>query len=225
MLDSRAPGGCTSTRNTPIHVACHRLIFSFLDMLSISPRQYQLLPVRAAPQQASATGHLCPAALALTRGYVTNCDLQVDGFTAYCGGEDLKRAKAALSGALVGNVLRASLGSAAHNLEDIEPHTRELAFAAKQYAVACDQNPNNYDTLYNHGLVLYELASRVPARTPEQMSLLHQVSWPRAASLSPALINCYYLFGHAAGISGSSRFNIVPFTQCWFPRHRTCSWG
>lgn len=33
----------------------------------------------------------------------------------------------------------------------------------------------SYDTLYHHGLVLYELASRVPPRSNEQMSLLQQV--------------------------------------------------
>lgn len=67
----------------------------------------------------------------------------MDGFTARFGGEDLKRAHAALSGALVDANLRASLRSAAHNLEDIEPHTRELAFAAKQYAAAAEAAPGN----------------------------------------------------------------------------------
>lgn len=59
--------------------------------------------------------------------------------------------------------------------EDADLHVRELAFAARQYAVATADNPTDYDALYNHGLVLQELSGRLPAGSAEQAGLLRQV--------------------------------------------------
>lgn len=55
--------------------------------------------------------------------------------------------------------------------------TRELAFAAKQYSSCCTASPNdsNYDTLYNHGLVLQELAVRLVSGSPDQVVMLQEV--------------------------------------------------
>jgi len=59
--------------------------------------------------------------------------------------------------------------------EDPDLHVRELAFAARQYAVATAENPGDYDGLYNHGLVLQELSGRLPAGSADQAGLLRQV--------------------------------------------------
>lgn len=55
--------------------------------------------------------------------------------------------------------------------------TRELAFAAKQYSSCCTASPDdsNYDTLYNHGLVLQELAVRLVPGSPDQVVMLQEV--------------------------------------------------
>lgn len=52
---------------------------------------------------------------------------------------------------------------------------RELAFAARQYAVATAEDPCDYDALYNHGLVLQELSGRLPAASADQATMLKQV--------------------------------------------------
>jgi hypothetical protein len=52
---------------------------------------------------------------------------------------------------------------------------RELAFAARQYAVATAEDPGDYDALYNHGLVLQELSGRLPAASADQATMLKQV--------------------------------------------------
>lgn len=56
--------------------------------------------------------------------------------------------------------------------------TRELAFAAKQYSSCCTASPDdsNYDMLYNHGLVLQELAARLIPGSTEQVVMLQEVS-------------------------------------------------
>ena len=59
--------------------------------------------------------------------------------------------------------------------EDPDLHVRELAFAARQYAVAKASSPGDYDALYNHGLVLQELSGRLPAGSTDQASMLRQV--------------------------------------------------
>lgn len=81
--------------------------------------------------------------------------------------------------------------------EDPDLHVRELAFAARQYAVATAENPKDYDALYNHGLVLQELSGRLPAASADQASMLRQVS------LSQFLINpsTLSLAGQAATMS------------------------
>lgn len=59
--------------------------------------------------------------------------------------------------------------------EDPDLHVRELAFAARQYAVATAEHPGDYDALYNHGLVLQELSGKLPAASAEQAAMLRQV--------------------------------------------------
>lgn len=55
---------------------------------------------------------------------------------------------------------------------------RELALAANQYAsieATAGPGSSDYDVLYNHGLVLQELAGRLPQNPHEQLALLRQV--------------------------------------------------
>lgn len=59
--------------------------------------------------------------------------------------------------------------------EDSDLHVRELAFAARQYAVATAENPADFDALYNQGLVLQELSGKLTAGSPEQAAMLRQV--------------------------------------------------
>ncbi len=60
---------------------------------------------------------------------------------------------------------------------DQDLHVRELAFAAFQYAATTAEHPNDYDALYNHGLVLQELSGRMPTSSADQIGLLRQVSF------------------------------------------------
>lgn len=84
------------------------------------------------------------------------------------------------------SVLQAPLDQLA---EDPDLHVRELAFAALQYALATAENPAHFDALYNHGLVLQELSSKLPAASAEQASMLRQVcSKPAQASGWQALL-------------------------------------
>jgi hypothetical protein len=59
--------------------------------------------------------------------------------------------------------------------EDADLHVRELAFAARQYAVATAEQPDDYDALYNHGLVLQELSGKLQQASAEQAAMLRQV--------------------------------------------------
>jgi hypothetical protein len=52
---------------------------------------------------------------------------------------------------------------------------RELALAARQYALATAGQPQDHDALYNHGLVLQELSGRLQAGSAEQAAMLRQV--------------------------------------------------
>jgi hypothetical protein len=67
---------------------------------------------------------------------------------------------------------QAALGALA---EDSDLHVRELAFAARQYAVATAEQPDDYDALYNHGLVLQELSGKLQQASAEQAAMLRQV--------------------------------------------------
>jgi hypothetical protein len=59
--------------------------------------------------------------------------------------------------------------------EDADLHVRELAFAARQYEVATAEQPDDYDALYNHGLVLQELSGKLQQASAEQAAMLRQV--------------------------------------------------
>ena len=62
------------------------------------------------------------------------------------------------------------------SVKSADHSTRELAFAAQRYAKAAQKNPSDYESVYNHGLALQELASRMASSNTEQMRLLEQVS-------------------------------------------------
>ncbi len=59
--------------------------------------------------------------------------------------------------------------------EDSDLHIRELAYAARQYATATAENCQDYDALYNHGLVLQELAGKLASGCADQVAFLRQV--------------------------------------------------
>jgi hypothetical protein len=61
---------------------------------------------------------------------------------------------------------------------------RELAYAARQYAVATTDNPADFDALYNHGLVLQELSGKLPAASSEQAAMLRQACSRYESALS-----------------------------------------
>eukprot|EP00882_Tetradesmus_deserticola_P029949 GHRQ01033586.1.p1 GENE.GHRQ01033586.1~~GHRQ01033586.1.p1 ORF type:complete len:292 (+),score=102.29 GHRQ01033586.1:299-1174(+) len=121
---------------------------------------------------------------------------QVDGFKACFGGEELKRACATLSGALVSGRLPAPLSALA---EDSDLHLRELAFAARQYAVATAEQPDDYDALYNHGLVLQELSGKLQPASAEQAAMLRQACsrYEAALLLKPSSHAALYNWGVA----------------------------
>ncbi|KIZ04070.1 hypothetical protein MNEG_3883 [Monoraphidium neglectum] len=87
----------------------------------------------------------------MTEAVTEDLETRYDGFKACFGGEELKRACATLSGALVGSTGQSPLQTLA---QDPDLHVRELAFAARQYALSLAHAPKDYDSLYNHGLVL-----------------------------------------------------------------------
>ena len=45
--------------------------------------------------------------------------------------------------------------------DETDPHIKDLLFAAKRYASLMQADPNNFDSVYNHGLVLQELAAKL----------------------------------------------------------------
>ncbi|WIA29190.1 hypothetical protein OEZ86_011701 [Tetradesmus obliquus] len=121
---------------------------------------------------------------------------QFDGFKACFGGEELKRACATLSGALISGKLPAPLSALA---EDPDLHVRELAFAARQYAVATAEQPDDYDALYNHGLVLQELSGKLQQASAEQAAMLRQACsrYEAALALKPSSHAALYNWGVA----------------------------
>ena len=67
------------------------------------------------------------------------------------------------------------------SVKSADHSTRELAFAAQRYAKAAQKNPSDFESVYNHGLALQELASRMASSRTEQMQLLEKVNagiWP-----------------------------------------------
>jgi hypothetical protein len=61
---------------------------------------------------------------------------------------------------------------------------RELVFAAKQYSATNSEGTPDYDSLYNHALVLTELASKIQAGSQEQLAFLQQVTGRSSSLLS-----------------------------------------
>ena len=52
---------------------------------------------------------------------------------------------------------------------------KELAAAAQRYGHAAQEAPGDYDAVYNHGLALQELATRLSSSQADQLKLLSQV--------------------------------------------------
>ncbi|KAF8072959.1 HLB1 [Scenedesmus sp. PABB004] len=123
-------------------------------------------------------------------------EARCDGFKASFGGEELKRACATLSGALIGGALQPPLAALA---EDADLHVRELAFAARQYAVATAEQPGDFEGLYNHGLVLQELSGKLPPGSAEQAAMLRTACarYEAALALRPAAHAALYNWGVA----------------------------
>ncbi|CAL8468113.1 g7652 [Coccomyxa elongata] len=136
--------------------------------------------------------------------------LNVEGFKPYTGGEELRRAIAALAGPTIAQEQeesRVPSGSAGEpgsapqpqmipiSVKSADHSTRELAFAAQRYAKAAQRNSADFEAIYNHGLALQELASRVTSSRDEQMRLLQQAceryeaAWKLRQSSHSALYN------------------------------------
>ena len=81
-----------------------------------------------------------------------------------------------------GNTAASAASNAAQlipiSVKSADHSTRELAFAAQRYAKAAQKDPSDYEAVYNHGLALQELASRMAASRTEQMQLLEKVRSP-----------------------------------------------
>lgn len=76
--------------------------------------------------------------------------------------------------------------------EAAEPAVRELAWAAQRYAEAAEADGSDFESVYNHGLTLQELALRAGSSREEQLELLQQVlPWGKPCTLS--LINSFVL--------------------------------
>lgn len=88
------------------------------------------------------------------------------------------------------NSLQPNYSSSPDMSSDLQ--TRELAFAAKQYSSCCTASPedSSYDLLYNHGLVLQELAVRLTPGSTDQVVMLQEVSHRqrRCSGLASALV-------------------------------------
>lgn len=61
------------------------------------------------------------------------------------------------------------------SVASLDHSTRELALAAQRYEKATRRDACDFDAVYNHGLALQELASRITASRTEQLRLLSQV--------------------------------------------------
>ncbi|KXZ54112.1 hypothetical protein GPECTOR_5g214 [Gonium pectorale] len=85
---------------------------------------------------------------------------------------------------------------------------RELALAANQYSSLEDASEGtsgqDFEVLYNHGLVLQELAGKVPAGSPEQLQLLKQACelYGSAAAARPSSAPVLYNWGVALADMG-----------------------
>ncbi len=60
--------------------------------------------------------------------------------------------------------------------EAAEPAVRELAWAAQRYAEAAEADESDFESVYNHGLTLQELALRAGSSEEQQLELLGQVN-------------------------------------------------
>lgn len=98
---------------------------------------------------------------------------KVPGFKPCFGGEELKRAAATLTGSLVGGGGKSPAGPT-QAAEEADYHVRELVFAAKQYSATNTEGTPDYDSLYNHALVLTELANKIQPGSHEQLAFLQQ---------------------------------------------------
>jgi hypothetical protein len=71
----------------------------------------------------------------------------------------------------VTSCLQGALGVTLGKVEESDFVLKDLAFAAQQYAVALETNPNDFDTLYNYGLVL-QVGARLCGAWADQISAM-----------------------------------------------------
>lgn len=103
----------------------------------------------------------------------------------YSGGYELKAAFQALTGrgGRPDHTAASPLGSpsSASSAWFIPPHLlrlpahREAALQAHDWAVQASKRPEDYESVYQYGLALQELAARLTASPADQLSLLQQV--------------------------------------------------
>ncbi|GLC41926.1 hypothetical protein PLESTF_000101200 [Pleodorina starrii] len=154
---------------------------------------------------------------------------QFHGFKSCFGGEELKRATSALAGGIdmppidggkeakmipsdanirpirtsLSGVTTAVLAQTSHpDASESDLVLRELALAANQYQkaeAAAGPSGQDFETLYNHGLVLQEMAGKLHSSPADQLKLLQQASelYGSAAALRPSSHNVLYNWGVA----------------------------
>nr|GFD12850.1 hypothetical protein [Tanacetum cinerariifolium] len=80
--------------------------------------------------------------------------------------------------------------------EEGRSRQRVLMLAAKRYANAIENNPDDYDALYNWALVLQESADNISSDTSSSPkdALLNEAckKYDEATQLNPALHDAYY---------------------------------
>uniref|UniRef100_A0A061R3J5 Uncharacterized protein n=1 Tax=Tetraselmis sp. GSL018 TaxID=582737 RepID=A0A061R3J5_9CHLO len=134
----------------------------------------------------------------LNEGFMRTLQRKAPGFRPSFGGEELRRAFAALSGTALltpmaaDNTHKAGKRPPSAQIplpplsvrEVQDARSRELMFAAKRYSAAFIDNPNDFHAVYNHGLVLQELASVKGRRPADQERLLLEACERYGAALS-----------------------------------------
>ncbi|KAK9806699.1 hypothetical protein WJX73_010014 [Symbiochloris irregularis] len=139
-----------------------------------------------------------------------------DGLRTLKGGEELRRAKAALQTGALSHAqyssssttqlegLQSSLERPNHAPliplpEGADINLKELAAAAQRYSQLAAEAPEDYDSVYNHGLALQELAARLGSAQAEQLQLLQQAGkcYEAAVQLRPTSHAALYNWGVA----------------------------
>ncbi|KAK9803421.1 hypothetical protein WJX72_010561 [[Myrmecia] bisecta] len=142
----------------------------------------------------------------MSEGTAQSEGIKLELLRPYKGGEELRRAAAALGGSANTKELQVLEQLQEGQLPAVHPtpvqvpegadhHVRELAFAAQRYAKAAQRDTADFDAVYNHGLALQELATRLGAAPSDQLRLLNQAcqryeaAWRLRESSHAALYN------------------------------------